>query len=174
MQRIRRSSETSDKGSSKQTTCTARTHCKAHKGASLDMSTHHCVGCGLKIHSAALCGMSLADVVVNYPEFIGFQLVGEQTIVHDDPDNEVRAVCFTCITVMNKRAKLIHRRKRIIYDDDDSDDEDNSNEIRDDVAIDEDAESIGTFTCDGPVDLRFSSLLAPNYSPMLQVPGEFM
>ncbi len=75
---------------------------------------------------------------------------------------------------MNKKAKLIHCRKRVIYDDDDSDDEGNSNKIRDDVAIDEDAESIGTFTCDGPVDLRFSSLLAPNYNPMLQVPGEFM
>ncbi len=51
--------------------------------------------------------MSLADVVINYPEFIGFQLVGERTIVQDDPDNEVRALCFTCIAVMNKRAKLI-------------------------------------------------------------------
>ncbi len=41
--------------------------------------------------------MSLAGVVVNYPEFIGFQLVGEQTIVHDDPDNEVRAVCLLAL-----------------------------------------------------------------------------
>jgi hypothetical protein len=138
------------------------------------MSTHHCIGCGFKIHSAALSGMSLADIVVNYPEFIGFQLVGKRTIVQDDPDNEVRALCFTCIAVMNKRAKLIHCCKRVIYDDDDSDDEGNSNKIRDDVAIDEDAESIGTFTCNGPVDLSFSSLLAPNYNPMLQLPGEFM
>ena len=62
---------------------------------------------------------------------------------------------------MNKWTKLIHRCKRIIYDDNDSDDEGNSNKISDDIAIDEDAESIGTFTCDSPVDLRFSSLLAP-------------
>ena len=81
----------------------------AHEGASLDMSTHHCVGCGLKIHSAALCGQSLLNLVANYPEFVGFQLAGGGKLVQDDPDNELHAVCFTCIAVMTTRASSSRR-----------------------------------------------------------------
>jgi hypothetical protein len=35
-----------------QSRCTSGDACKAHSGADLVLSHHHCVGCGLKIHSA--------------------------------------------------------------------------------------------------------------------------
>ncbi len=39
-----------------QTKCAAGDWCLAHSGASLDDSFHRCMSCGLKIHSALLCG----------------------------------------------------------------------------------------------------------------------
>jgi hypothetical protein len=36
--------------------CAAGEWCTAHPGASLDDSFHRCMSCGLKIHSALLCG----------------------------------------------------------------------------------------------------------------------
>ena len=104
---ICRSSRSSKDGSSKQCTCAARTRCLAHEGASLDMSTHHCVGCGLKIHSAALCGQSLLNLVANYPEFVGFQLAGGRKIVQDWPMPSLKTVFSTAVTYRNKMQKGI-------------------------------------------------------------------
>jgi hypothetical protein len=85
-----------------QSKCAAGNACKAHPGADLAASSHHCVGCCFKVHSAVLCGATLDEVVVNYPHLVGRQLSGGRVIAKGADDNEIRCLCFSCIEYMSK------------------------------------------------------------------------
>jgi hypothetical protein len=140
---------------SKQNSCAAGDACKAHPGANLAQSSHHCVGCGFKIHSAVLCGLSLDQFVNNYPDHVGFVLPDGRKIVADDPDNEMLCLCYTCIANFTQHDNL--------SEDDEEYTEENQGEG---------GGSIGSFSCSGEEDLTGASIIAPNYSPPLVAPGK--
>ena len=87
-----------------QSKCAAGNVCKAHPGADLAASSHHCVGCCFKVHSAVLCGATLDEVVVNYPHLVGSRLSGGRVIAKGADDNEIRCLCFSCIEYMSMTA----------------------------------------------------------------------
>jgi hypothetical protein len=135
--RIRSSSDLS-----KQKSCAARDACKAHPGANLAQSLHHCIGCGFKIHSAVLCGLSLDQFVNNYLDCVGLVLPDGRKIDPDDPDNEMLCLCYTCIANFTQH--------------------ENSSED-DEVATENQSEgggSIGSFSCSGEEDLTGASIIA--------------
>lgn len=90
-----------------QTKCAAGDACKAHSEADLAASFHHCVGCCLKVHSAVLCGETLAEVVVNYPHLVGSRLSPFRVIVKGADDNEEHCLCFSCIANMNAETEPV-------------------------------------------------------------------
>jgi len=84
-----------------QSKCAAGNVCKAHPGADLAASSHHCVGCCFKVHLAVLCGATLDEVVVNYPHLVGSQLSSGRATAKGADDNEIRCLCFSCIEYMS-------------------------------------------------------------------------
>ena len=71
----------------------------AHEFADLAASTHHCCGCGLKVHSSILCGKSLDTLLIDQPCLVGRTLPGGR-VISEGTDNEMHSVCFTCIGKM--------------------------------------------------------------------------
>ncbi len=82
-----------------QSRCAAGDACKALPGANLEGSSHHCKACGLKIHSALLCGMNIDEVIEKHPDLVGRKLLGDRRIVQAN-DNEMHCICFTCLEKM--------------------------------------------------------------------------
>jgi len=82
-----------------QSRCAAGDACKAPPGANLEGSSHHCKACGLKIHSALLCGMNIDEVIQKHPDLVGRKLLGDRMIVQAN-DNEMHCICFTCLEKM--------------------------------------------------------------------------
>ena len=83
--------------------CAAGKACRAHHGANIADSSHRCLQCGQKIHSALLCGMSISQIVTKYPHLRGHKLRSsrnDRRIVEDDNDEDMNGVCFTCIEKM--------------------------------------------------------------------------
>ena len=80
--------------------CAAGAACTAHESADLAASTHHCYGCGLKVHSSILCGKSLDTLLIDQPSLVCHTLPGDRVISDEGTDNEMHCVCFTCIGKM--------------------------------------------------------------------------
>ena len=83
--------------------CAAGKACRAHHGAKIADSSHQCLECGQKIHSALLCGMSISQIVTKYPHLSGHKLRSsrnDRRIVEDNNDEDMNGVCFTCIEKM--------------------------------------------------------------------------
>jgi hypothetical protein len=133
--------------------CAALEFCKAPPGVDLSLSSHHCVGCQLKIHCALFCGLSLHEFVAQYPDCVGLVLSNGRKITSDDPNNEMLTICFTCIS---QYANV----------------PDESLEDKD-ASADEDIEgSVSSFSCYGDENMTGTSILAPNYIPPLRLPGK--
>jgi hypothetical protein len=79
--------------------CAAGTACMAPESADLAISTHRCWGCGLRVHSAILCGKNLEELILDNPHLVGRPLPSGR-IIKVDAANERRCVCFTCIGKM--------------------------------------------------------------------------
>jgi hypothetical protein len=45
--------------------CAAGVLCRAHDGADLAGSTHHCIQCGKRMHCALLCGETVEDYIAS-------------------------------------------------------------------------------------------------------------
>jgi hypothetical protein len=69
--------------------CAAGFACKAPKSADLDGSSHHCYGCGQKVHSALWCGKSLDTLLNEQPYFEGHALPGGRVIHDMGADNKM-------------------------------------------------------------------------------------
>ena len=133
--------------------CAALEFCKAPPGVDLSLSSHHCVGCQLKIHCAHFCGLSLHEFVAQYPDCVGLELPNGRKITNHDPNNEMLTICFTCIS---QYANV----------------PDESLEDKD-ASADEDIEgSVSSFSCYGDENMTGTSILAPNYIPPLRLPGK--
>ena len=77
--------------------CAAGFECKAPDDADLDRSSHHCYGCGVKVHSALWCGKRL-DTLLNEKPFLAGRALPGGRVLHDmGADNEMHCVCFTCL-----------------------------------------------------------------------------
>ena len=77
--------------------CAAGFACKAPDHADLDRSSHHCYGCGVKVHSALWCGKRLDTLLNEQPYLVGRTLPGGRVLHDMGADNEMHCVCFTCI-----------------------------------------------------------------------------
>jgi hypothetical protein len=78
--------------------CAAGTACTSPQGPeNLSGCIHRCWGCGGRVHSLLLCGMSLERLLYDNPLLIGHQLPNGK-IMEEDSDNETRCICHSCIS----------------------------------------------------------------------------
>jgi hypothetical protein len=97
--------------------CAAGVAYTAHKSADLAASTHHCCGCGLKVHSSTLCEKSLLTLLIDQPCLVGRTLPGGR-VISEGADNETHCVYFTCIGKMTTAGRVgsitLHRNYYIL------------------------------------------------------------
>ncbi len=90
--------------------CAAGTQCKAPPSANLADSPHLCWGCNKKIHSSLLCEDSILNLLSSNPSYIGRSLSNGHLIQEDD-NNEILALCFTCIALLLEARKWEEAQK---------------------------------------------------------------